>query len=57
MTKMLSKIFKLQIVPLIYERYLLHYPMGGLHDTSENLHTQLSIPPGGMVHVYSRPMN
>lgn len=48
MTKMLSKIFRLQIiVPFIYEMYLLHYPTGWLHDTCpENLHTLLSIPFG-----------
>lgn len=56
MTKMLSKIFRLQIVPFACEMYLLHYPLGCLHDTSaENLRTQLSIPSGDG--SYSRPMN
>lgn len=46
MTKMLYKIFRLPVVvmPSIYEIYLLHYPMGCLHDTSiENPHTWLRV--------------
>ena len=50
-TKMLSKIFKLQIVPSVHEIYLLHYPVGGLQDASENLHTVVNTT-WGMVHVF-----